>query len=117
MQIPLDVTFRHCEPSEAIRAEIAAQAQRLGKFGSRIVSCHVVVNGPQTRHKKGDPFEIQIRIAMPERKEVAVDRRHGDAGEREHPLVAIREAFAAAERQVEDAAQEMRGEVKAHATG
>ena len=77
----------------------------------------MVVNGPQTRHRNGDHVEIQIRIAMPERKEVVVDRRHGDAGEREHPQVAIREAFAAAVRQVEDAAQEMRGEVKAHATG
>jgi cold shock CspA family protein len=38
----------------------------------------------------------------------------GDAGEREHALVAIREAFAAAARQIEDVARDMRGQVKAH---
>ena len=116
MQTPFDIAFRHCEPSEDIRAEIAAQAQRLEKFSSRITSCHVVVNGPQTRHKNGELFHIQIRVAMPEGKDVVVDRPHAGAGEREHARVAIREAFAAAARQIEDAARDMRGEVKAHAT-
>jgi len=116
MQTPVEIAFRHCEPSEEIRAEIMAQAQRLEKFSSRITSCRVVVNGPETRHRSGDLFHIQLRIAMPERKDVVVDRRRGDAGEREYALVAIREAFAAAVRQIEDAARDMRGEVKTHAT-
>ncbi len=115
MQTPFDIAFRHFEPSEQIRAEIAAQAQRLETYSPRITSCHVVINGPQTRHRNGDHFHIQIRVAMPERKDVVVNRRHDDAGEREHVRVAIREAFAAAARQIEDAAHEMRGEVKAHA--
>ena len=51
---------------------------------------------------------------MPERKDVVVDRRRGDAGEREHTLVAIREVFAAAARQIEDVTRDMRGHVKAH---
>ena len=114
MQTPIDIAFRHCEPSEKIRAEIAAQAEHLEKFSSRITSCHVVVNGPETRHRTGDHFHLQIRIAMPEHKDVVVDRLRGDAGEREHARVAIREAFAAAARQIEDAARDMRGEIKAH---
>ncbi len=115
MQTPVEIAFRRCKPSEEIRAEIMAQAQRLEKFSPRITSCHVVVNGPETRHRSGDHFHIQIRIALPEHKDVVVDRRRGDAGEREHLRVAIREAFAAAVRQVEDAARDMRGEVQAHA--
>jgi cold shock CspA family protein len=114
MQTPVDIAFRRCEPSEEIRTEITAQAQRLEKFSSRITSCHVVVNGPQTRHRSGDLFHIQVRIAMPEHKDVVVDRRRR-AGEREYALVAIREAFNAAARQIEDAVRDMRGEVKAHA--
>jgi hypothetical protein len=43
-----------------------------------------------------------------------VDRRHNDASEREHVLVAIREAFDAASRQIEDIARDMRGQVKEH---
>jgi cold shock CspA family protein/ribosome-associated translation inhibitor RaiA len=114
MQAPVEIAFRHCEPSEEIRAEIAAQVERLEKFSSRITSCRVVVNGPQTRHERGDLFKIQLRVSMPERKDVVVDQRQGDAGEREHALVAIREAFAAAARQIEDAMRDMRGQVKEH---
>jgi hypothetical protein len=46
---------------------------------------------------------------MHERKEIVVAKTHGDAHEREHPLVAIREAFDEAIRQIGDAAREMRG--------
>jgi ribosome-associated translation inhibitor RaiA len=114
MQTPVDIAFRQCEPSEEIRSEIAAQAQRLEKFSPRITSCHVVVNGPQTRHQNGDLFNIRLCIAMPGHKDVVVDRRRGDAPEREHLRVAVREAFDAAVRQIEEAQREMRGRVKQH---
>ncbi len=114
MQTPVDIVFRHCEPSEEIRAEIAAQVQRLEKFSPRITSCRVVVNGPRTRHRSGGLFEVELRIAMPEHKDVVVDRRHSDAPEREHALVAIREAFDVASSQIEDVARDMRGQVKEH---
>jgi cold shock CspA family protein/ribosome-associated translation inhibitor RaiA len=111
MQTPVDIAFRRCEPSEEIRSEIAAQVQRLEKFSDRITSCHIVVNGPQTRQGL---FHIELRIALPKHKDVVVDRWHGEAGEREHPRVAIRQAFDAAARQVEDAMRDLRGEVKEH---
>ena len=97
-----------------IRSEIAAQVQRLEKFSPRITSCRVAVNGPQTRHRRGELFQVELRIAVPEHRDVVVDRRHNDALEREHPLVAIREAFDAASRQIEDIARDMRGQVKEH---
>ena len=105
MQTPVQIAFRYCEPSEEIRSEIAAQVQRLEKFSPRITSCRVVVNGPQTRHRRGELFQVELRIAVPEHRDVVVDRRHNDALEREHPLVAIREAFDAASRQIEDIAR------------
>jgi len=114
MQTPVEIAFRYCEPSEEIRSEIAAQVQRLEKFSPRITSCCVVVNGPQTRHRRGDLFQVELRIAIPEHRDVVVDRRHNDAPEREHVLVAIREAFGAASRQIEDIARDMRGQVKEH---
>ena len=102
MQTPVDIAFRHCEPSEEIRSEIAAQVQRLEKFSPRITSCRVVVTGPQSGHRRGG-FEVELRIAMPEHNEVVVDKSHADAPEREHALVAIREAFDAAVRQIGNA--------------
>jgi cold shock CspA family protein len=112
MQAPIEIAFQHCKPSEEIRAEVAKQAKRLEKFSDRITSCHVAIAGPQTRHRQGDLFKIDVRIAMPEHRDVIVTRTHGDAPEREHPLVAVREAFDAAVRQIEDLARETRDQVK-----
>jgi cold shock CspA family protein len=115
MQEPIEIAFQHCEPSEEIRSEINRQAQRLERFSDRITSCRVVVSGPQTRHRHGDLFQVDIRIAMPGHKDVMVGKTHGDAPEHEHVLVAIHHAFDAAVRQIEDAARDLRGQVKIHA--
>jgi ribosomal subunit interface protein len=112
MQTPLEIAFQNSEPSEAVRSEIERQAKRLEKFFDRITSCRVTVIVPQTRHRHGDLFKIDIRIALPEHKDVIVSRTHGDAQEHEHVLVAIKDAFAAAQRQIEDCAREMRSPAK-----
>src|SRR5664279_2805496 len=114
MQLPLDITFENSEPSEAIRSEVEKQAKRLEKFSDRVTSCHVAVIAPQTRHRKGGLFKIDIRVAMPEHKDIIVTKTHGDAPEHAHVAIAIKDAFAAAQRQIEDAVREMRGQVKPH---
>ena len=114
MQTPLEIAFQNSEPSDAVRSEIEKQAQRLEKFSDRITSCRVTVVVPHTRHRNGDLFKIDIRIAMPDHKDVIVSKTHGDAPEHQHVLVAIKDAFAAAQRQVEDCVREMRGQVKPH---
>ena len=113
MQVPIEITFQHCAPSEQIRSEIARQVMRLEEFSARITSCKIVISGPQTRHRQGDLFQVDLRIAMPGH-EVIVDKTHGDAPEREHALVAIREAFDAAVRQIEGVTREARGQIKEH---
>jgi cold shock CspA family protein/ribosome-associated translation inhibitor RaiA len=112
MQAPIEIAFQHFEPSEEIRAEVAKQAKRLERFSDRITSCHVAIAGPQTRHRQGELFKVDIRIAMPEHHDVIVTRTHRDTPERAHPLVAVREAFDAAARQIEDFAREARSQFK-----
>ncbi len=115
MQAPTEIAFRHYEPSDEARGEIDREVKRLEEFGPRITSCNVVVEGPSARRRQGGLFKVDLRIAMPERKEIVVSKTHFHAHEREHPLVAIREAFDEAIRQIEDAARETRGDVKEHA--
>ena len=66
MQAPTEIAFRHCAPSEHIRSEIGRQVKRLEKFGPQITSCNIVINGPQTRHRQGALFKVDLRIAIPE---------------------------------------------------
>lgn len=109
-----ELTFHNFQPSAEVTSEVARQLQRLEKFSGRITSCQVVIHGPQTRHRHGDVFKVNLRIAMPQHKDIVVTRSHDDVPENAHLLVAIRNAFAAAQRQIEDAAREMRGQVKVH---
>ena len=74
MQVPLEITFDNSEPSEAIRSEVEKHAKRLEKFYDRITSCNVAVVAPQTRHRTGGLFKIDIRIAMPDHKDVIVNK-------------------------------------------
>jgi len=113
MQTPVEIAYRHCEPTEGMRAEIDAQLKRLEQFSDRITSCRVVVEAPQTRHRNGVSYKVNLFVAMPQHKDIAVNAH--DAPKREHARVAIREAFDEAIRQVEEAEREMRGKVKQHA--
>lgn len=84
------------------------------KFSSRITSCQVTVIGPAKHHRHRVPFKIDVRIAMPNRKEIVVNGTHDDVKQNEYVTAAIKDAFAAAQRRVEDAVREMRSDVKPH---
>jgi cold shock CspA family protein len=114
MQMPLEIAFRNCRPSDDIKAEIEKEAKRLDKFFGRITSCRVTVIGPNSHHRHGIPFKIDLRITMPGRKEIVISNAHNDVKEHEYLTVAIKDAFSAAQRKIEEAAHELRGEVKQH---
>lgn len=114
MQVPIEIVFQNTPPSEELREEILRQAARLERFSDRITSCRVVVHAPETRHRHGDRFRIDVRIAMPQHKDVLVTHAPGDEPEAEHPHVAVAKAFGAAQRQIEDAMRVMRGQTKLH---
>ncbi|MDP4006370.1 cold shock domain-containing protein [Methylobacterium sp. NEAU K] len=115
MQVPAKIAFRHYEPLDQIRAEIDEEVSCLETFSDKITSCHVTVTGPPGRHRNGEAFTVTVHIAMPEHHDIIVDRRHGDTPEHEYALVAIKDAFKEARRQIEDVQRAMRGQTKIHA--
>lgn len=50
MPIEITVTFRHVEPSDALRRYAESKVQRLGKFARRFVEAHVVLSVIKRRH-------------------------------------------------------------------
>jgi hypothetical protein len=68
----------------------------------------------QRRRHQGDLFRVRIDLAVPGR-EIIVDRTGPKDHAHDDVYVAVRDAFAAATRKLEDAAREMRGDVKIHA--
>lgn len=113
MQLPLQITFRDIPPSEAIEAAIREKAQKLERYFDRITSCRVIVEAPHKHHHKGKLYEVSINITIPGH-EIVVSRDNHDRHEHEDIYVSIRDAFMAAQRQLEAYVGKMRGEVKAH---
>jgi ribosomal subunit interface protein len=111
MQIPLQVTFRHLAPSEALDARIREKAAKLEQFFPHITSCRVVVEEQRLHQQQGKLFNVRIDLHIPGH-ELVVNMEHD-----EDAFVAVRDAFRDARRQLEDGARQMRGDVKAHGAG
>lgn len=109
MKIPLQVTFRDMPPSEAVETRIRAKADKLGRFYDRIVNCRVVVEMPQRHKHQGKLHSVRIDLSVPGAELVANHAQSEDV------YVALRDAFQAITRQLEDYVRVQRGEVKSHA--
>jgi ribosomal subunit interface protein len=114
MQEPLQISFHGMEPSPAIEALVRAKAAELDKFYDRITSCNVTLEAAHHRHHKGNLYSVHVDVRLPG-KEIVAGRKRAQHHSHEDAYVAIRDAFDAAERQLEDYARKRRGDVKRHA--
>jgi ribosomal subunit interface protein len=114
MDLPLQITFRDVPPSAAIEARIRDQVAELEQFYHRIMSCRVVVDSPHRHQHQGRLFGVRIDLTLPGR-ELVTGRAPSQNHAHEDVYVAIRDAFDAARRQLEDHARRERGEIKSHA--
>ncbi len=113
MQIPVQITFRDVPPSEAVEAHIREKVAKLEKFFDHLMACRVVVEAPHRHHHKGRLYHVRIDLTIPG-GELVVSRAHNDEHAHEDVYVAIRDAFDAARRQLQDHVRRRRGEVKVH---
>jgi ribosomal subunit interface protein len=111
MLLPLQITFRNMEPSAALEARIRKLAQRLEKFSSQIVRCHVIVEMPHKHGHQGSLYEIHVHLTTPGDTIVA-NREHRERHSHEDAYVALRDAFHAVRRQLEDYERKRRQDVK-----
>lgn len=113
MQQPLQITFRNMEPSAAVEAKVRERAEKLAHYYEPIMSCRVVVEAPHKHHHKGGLYHVRIDLTVPE-GELVVSHERARHHAHEDVYVAVRDAFDAARRQLEDYARRQRGQVKAH---
>jgi cold shock CspA family protein len=115
MQTPPEIVFEEGLPAtpqikDAIDMHLAELERRWG----RITACRVVVKGPGQRHRKGGLYDVRIRLALPDGREVNVTRTP-PADERHSDLTfAVDDAFKHARRQLQDQVRRMQGHVKDH---
>jgi len=105
---PVQITLHGMAHSPALEERIRGKAQMLERFDDSITSCRVVVEHPHHHSHKGGHFTVRIFIAVPD-GEIVVNRdRHEDV------YVAVRDAFDAARRQLEDHVRRRGGGAKSH---
>jgi putative sigma-54 modulation protein len=109
MQVPLEISTRGIDLSPGLEAELRKRTDRLERRFNRITSCRIAVEQPTgNHHQEGGPYRVRVDMTVPG-SELVADK------EQEELSAAVREAFSAAERQLEEWSRRRRGEVKSPA--
>lgn len=116
MQVPLEIVFEGTDPSDAVRRRVEAEVAKLDRFHDRITSCRVVVEAPRHHKTKGGLFSVRVHMTLPGHVSVEAQRNPSENHAHEDVYVAIRDAFRAAGRQLQDRTRKQKGKVKTHET-
>jgi ribosomal subunit interface protein len=99
MELPLTITAQDITLPEKIESIIREKATKLERFYDRLIGCHVRIAGPSRHHRNGGLFDVRIDLSVPGSELVVNHQAH------EELSVAIREAFAAARRRLDEHAR------------
>ena len=114
MQTPFEIDFQGVAGTPSVEDSIARHVAELEQRYGRATTCRVLVKGPGGHHHTAGLYEVHIRLALPDGREVNVERTP-PADERYADLTfAIDNAFKRARRQLQDRVRRLQGQVKEH---
>lgn len=108
-----EIVYRGIPQSDSLDFEINKKVSKLERYFDHIQSIRVIVEDAHKHSHKGHIYHIGIEIHVPG-KALVVNKPKENNKAHEDAKVAIRDAFQAAERQLQDYAQKLRGKVKHH---
>ncbi len=106
MRTQLQIHFHGIDTSPALEASIREKSNKLEQFHPNVTSCRVVVQRPHNHKQQGEEFLVSIDVAVPGGNIVANQARRQDVH------VALRDAFFAARRQLDEHARRLRVDAK-----
>lgn len=107
MHTPLQISLHGIAPSDTLVKGIRDKAQKLEHFYDRIMGCRVALTLDARRHHQGKQFSVHVGVKVPGGS-IEATREHD-----QNIHVALRDAFSAARRQLEDYAREQRAQASA----
>ena len=113
MDQALQITFKDVSSSPAVEARIREEVEELERVYDHIIGCRVVVELPHRHQRQGSLYGERIDLTLPGR-EIVVGREPTQHQAHEDVFVAIRDAFDAAKRQLQDHARRERRQTKHH---
>ncbi len=114
MQTPAQIEFEGLEASPELQASIDQHLAELEQRFGRATAGRVIVRGPGERHRTGGQYQVSIRLALPDGREVNIGRTPPEDERYADLTFAVDNAFKRARRQLQDQAKQIRGEVKHH---
>ncbi len=111
MNFPLNIQFRDMDESDFVSDAVWNHAEKLERFFDRIMSCHVIVSAPHHHRHQGKIYHVDVRMHVAG-GDIFVTTEPEQNAAHEDVYVAIRDAFDAVKRRLEDFVRVRRGLVK-----
>ena len=114
MQTPAQIEFDGVQASPELQAAIDQHIAELERHFGRVTAGRVVVRSPGHRHQTGGQYHVSVRLALPDGREVNIERTPKKDERYSDLTFAVDNAFRRARRQLQDQARVMRGQTKQH---
>jgi ribosome-associated translation inhibitor RaiA len=89
--VPLQITFRHMDPSPALEARIRELVGHLEKHSQHIQRVHVVIEPPSAHHRAG-PFDVTLEVGVPG-EDIALRTENSAGAGQPDPYGAVNDVF------------------------
>ena len=102
MNTPVEVHFHGLEKSTAVEERVREKVGKLARHFDRMTHCRVVVEAPHRNPQRPKVFLIKIEIGVPGHSPIVVSHEREGSDATEELNLALRDAFMAALRKVDD---------------
>ena len=114
MVADLQVSFHNMDATPSVEDQVRRRAGELEQFSDRIPGCRVLLEAASRRRRHGTMYHVTVDPGVPggrilANRETAANHAHEDLH------VAIRDAFDAARRRLQDRMRRLDGQTKQHA--
>ncbi len=105
MDVPVEIAFRHLDSSDAVEARIHEHIAKLKRVFDRLVSCRVTVELVQRTSRR---FAVTVEANVPGKAYFVGNSSADEAHLHDDVYLALRDAFAAVQRQLQDHAEKLK---------
>lgn len=109
--VDLKIQYLGFGESEAVNTAVQEHIDSLEKMSPNILSCRTILTRPSRKHQQGTTFQVKLLLQLPGTT-IVINKDPGLNHAHEDIYVAIRDAFLAARRKVEDYNRIRSGQVK-----
>jgi cold shock CspA family protein/ribosome-associated translation inhibitor RaiA len=114
MQMPLEISYRDVDRTDALDDFIRQNVDKLEEVCDYLVGCRVAVERPHAHPQTGSGWRVRIDITVPPGHEVVVVRNPSEGTIRDDVYNVVQSAFSATRRSLKRLVEQQQEEVKSH---